>query len=185
MLAFNSVYFAEISFSMGYGRLDSRNPLPSQDPARMSARVSPFILLVARRVAPPRALVSGQGERITRISVFSKQLSKKFRCPPFAPPMDSLVTSLVKGCEAALHRGVAAPSGTAPSRGAVRRLPRTAMVMTWELSGNWARGPGGIHRASTQCAAGAGPPPSLTLRRLIASGTAASESSISTQNTST
>jgi hypothetical protein len=35
-----------------------------------------------------------------------------------------------------------------------------------------------------QCAAGARPP-SLTLRRLIASGTAASESSISTQNTST
>jgi hypothetical protein len=72
------------------------------------------------------------------------------------------------------------PSSTASSRFTmshkpiVERAKRSTLVTTKVSS----RGD------PAQCAAGARPP-SLTLRRLIASGTAASESSISTQNTST
>src|ERR1700678_3196941 len=65
---------------------------------------------------------------------------------------------------------------------AIARRGRRLALVEAAVGAKWRRG---RELPAAQCAAGARPPPSLTFRRLIASGTAASESSISTQNTST
>ncbi len=117
MLAFNSVYFSEISLFNGLRPFGVKKSFPVSRPGANVADGLPFHPPRRAPRAPPRALVSGQGERITRISVFSKQLSKKFRCPPFAPPMDSLVRAW-KGCEAATASRSRSPVGDRPkSRG--------------------------------------------------------------------
>ena len=69
---------------------------------------------------------------------------------------------------------MAACDGTEPFRKAKNHSGHELTVVSvWKTS----------RTAKPQCAAGARPP-SLTLRRLIASGTAASEISVSTQKTS-
>src|ERR1700733_3177811 len=119
MLAFTSVYFSGISL---FNRLRPFGVKKILSPLRPGANVSDALPVQAPSAARPStgSLVRPRRRYNTAFG-FCQGIVKKISQRPCDPPMDSLGQSPRTDVRRRLRPAVASTSGTAPSRGAVRR----------------------------------------------------------------